>query len=114
MEGCRAIAFLQATKWLTIDMSEIKIERLGGLAGFGLPNSRLSSVGRLSETQMTAADKDIVDALFSSQAQPAAPGAGDTFHYRITRRTATGSESIEVPEHQVPQTLIASVRDELL
>lgn len=95
-------------------MSELKIERLGGLAGFGQPSSRLSSVGRLLESQMTAADKDAVDALFSRTPQSALPGAADVFRYRITRRTAAGSESIEVPEHQVPQTLIASVRDELL
>lgn len=100
--------------------TEFHIERLGGLAGAGLPASRLRSEGRLSAEALSANDRQAVDRLFSakSAAAPRARGSSpvrDGFRYRITRTTPSGaSEVVEVTsESQVPKALLDCIRDEL-
>lgn len=96
---------------------ELHIERLGGLAGMGLPASRLRSEGRLSAGALSDADRAAVDRLFTHK--PAKRGAAspvrDGFRYRITRTSAAGvAQVVEVAtESQVPQALRDCIRDEL-
>jgi hypothetical protein len=94
-------------------MTELKIERRGGLGGFGLPGSRVKSEGRLALDRLSGDDRRKVEQLFEARAAAVSPHA-DGFVYRITRRTAQGEETIEVPEAEVPAALVQSVRDELI
>lgn len=111
-------------------MSELRIERLGGFGGFGLPGSAVRSQGTVHTSQLPSHVRDAVHRLFDEASSAEAPsGEGpsaeapsaetssverDTFRYRITRSTAHGSQTIEVPESNVPEELQASVRDELI
>jgi hypothetical protein len=92
------------------DMGMLKIERLGGFAGFGGPN--LKSEGQHAFADLSLADQQSVEKLFAGGAKPASHAA-DMFNYRITRQKKGRSQSIEVPENLVPAPLIASVKDML-
>ena len=87
-------------------MDRLKIERVGGLAGFGLPGSKLESRGEQSMSALSAADQASVEALFKRPA--AAAGSGqvrDGFRYRITRTAQGRDQTVEVPEAAVPSAL---------
>lgn len=93
-------------------MTRLRVERLGGFAGFGLPGSALRSVGEIDSEALGAADQAQIEALFRRRAT-AVPNP-DGFVYRITRASPGGSVAItEAPEAQVPQALRDCVRDEL-
>ena len=94
----------------------LEIERLGGLAGFGLPGSRLRSRGQLDIAQLSAADRLAVDRLFDSplEGKPARDDVRDAFRYRLTRQTAHGARTIEVSEQHVPAALKDCLSDELV
>ncbi len=97
------------------DMSELRIERLGGLGGFGLPGSGLQGQGTVQRSQLTPRVRAAVDELFASadQTHTRAADAPDSFRYRITRVTRHGPQTVVVPESEVPEQLLAHVRDEL-
>ena len=90
-------------------MDRLKIERVGGTAGFGGPH--LKSRGEVALSDLSAADQKPMESLFADPGKvPAAhPGQADAFTYRITR----GAHTIEVPEHAVPSTIKNSVKDVL-
>ena len=90
-------------------MDRLKIERVGGTAGFGGPH--LKSRGEVALSDLPAADQKTMESLFADPGKvPAAhPGQADAFTYRITR----GAHTIEVPEHAVPSTIKNSVKDVL-
>lgn len=105
-------AWAQASPGKVDSVDRLKIERVGGLAGFGLPGSHLKSRGDVAVADLSPADRHAVDALFESKAMPA-PGMPDAFRYRITRQTPKGPQTIEVPENSVPPSLRNRVTDEL-
>ncbi|MGX1317841.1 hypothetical protein AB7M17_001294 [Bradyrhizobium sp. USDA 377] len=90
-------------------MDRLKIERVGGFAGFGGPH--LKSRGEVALSDLSAADQKTVEQLFADPGKvPAARrGQADAFSYRITR----GAQTIEVPEHAVPPAIKSSVKDVL-
>jgi hypothetical protein len=90
-------------------VDRLKIERVGGVAGFGGPH--LKSRGEVALSDLPAADQKVIDQLFADPKKtPAArSGQADAFSYRITR----GAQTIEVPEHAVPPTIKNSVKDVL-
>jgi hypothetical protein len=92
-------------------MDRLHVERVGGIAGFGGP--RLKSRGEVAIADLSAAERQALEELFANpqQAKPAHPGAADAFRYRITRQTARGPHTIEVPEHAVPPIVRDSVQD---
>jgi hypothetical protein len=94
-------------------VDRLQIERIGGLAGFGGPH--LKSRGELALSNLSPADRQAVEDLFSDprKAVPAPPGEADAFRYRITRQTAAGPQTIEVQGNAVPAALRDSVRDVL-
>src|SRR5258707_7824617 len=94
-------------------VDRLQIERIGGLAGFGGPH--LKSRGELAVSDLSPADRQAVEDLFSDprKAVPAHPGEADAFRYRITRQTAAGPQTIELPGHALPAALRDSVRDVL-
>jgi hypothetical protein len=96
-------------------MSTVKIEKIGGLAGFGLPGSRIKSRGETAISALSRADQAWIEASF--QKPPGSQEAGnerDTHRYRITRTENGRDQTIEVPEAQVPHALKACVTDKLL
>ena len=94
-------------------MDRLQIERIGGLAGFGGPH--LKSRGELALSDLSPADRQAVEDLFSDprKAAPAHPGEADAFRYRITRQTESGSQTVEVPFDAVPTIVHESVKDTL-
>ena len=93
-------------------MDRIQIERTGGFAGFGLPGSHVQSRGEMALSELSPADRAAVDALFDRKGGATSP-MPDGFRYRITRQTATGTQTIEAPESKVPAALKESVKDVL-
>jgi hypothetical protein len=88
------------------------VEKLGGLAGIGLPGARIRSRGQIEASKLTASERTILDGLF--ERPPAAPAqARDAFRYRLTRQTDKGLQTVEVHEDAVPEALRACVVDEL-
>jgi hypothetical protein len=95
-------------------LSILTIERVGGVGGFGLPGSRIRSRGTRPFASLSAEAQAKVEELFRTTGQNAArPPVADGFHYRITRQTPHGEETVEVPEAVVPVELQSSVKDEL-
>jgi hypothetical protein len=96
-------------------MGTLKIERIGGLAGFGLAGSKLSSSGEQVLSALSAADQAAIEALFHGPAhQPGLDQTRDGFRYRLTRVTNGKNQTVEVPESAVPSALMACVSDKLL
>jgi emfourin len=93
-------------------MTEIKVERVGGFGGFGLPGSRIQSKGRVELGKLSEPDRAAIEDLFDSP-RPHAPSSPDAFRYRLTRDSSAEEQTVEVPEHQVPQAVRECVRDEL-
>ena len=75
-------------------MLKLKIERIGGLAGFGGKNSHLRSVGEISMDELSTADLKAVEGLFMSHGKVERSLNSDSFRYKISRMTANGMESI--------------------
>lgn len=92
---------------------QLQVERLGGLAGFGLPGSRLRSHGVKLLADLSAADAKAVQALFEHPSGAKAP-MPDGFFYRLTRHVAGAAHSVEVHEALVPPALRDCVSDELV
>lgn len=91
-------------------MDALKIERIGGLAGFG--SSRLASRGETALSALSAEDRASVDALFKGGRQARAAGpVRDGFVYRLTRNRNGRSQTVEVPEASVPPTIKDCVKD---
>ena len=89
-------------------MGEVRVEQLGGFAGFGGPH--LKSWGVVDVSSLSEKDRAVVDGLFKRyRASPATPSHPDQLRYRLTRRTAAGTETVEAPEPEVPDALKASV-----
>jgi hypothetical protein len=92
-------------------MDEVRIERLGGFAGFG-GGAHLKSRGSVRLAELGPADRDAVEALFKRGSRGAGE-ARDAFTYRLTRDGPGGAESVDVPETDVPAAIAARVRDTL-
>jgi len=90
----------------------VVIERVGGIAGIGLPGSRIRSRAEIPADALSAHEAAAIDALFAGAA-PRAPPTPDALRYRITRRSARGTQTIEVPEQDVPASIRARIVDRL-
>jgi hypothetical protein len=93
-------------------MNTLKIERIGGLAGFGLPGSKVQSSGEQSISALSPADQASVEALFQDP-PPEKGQQRDAFRYRLTRTVKGHKQTVEVPESAVPIALKACVSDKL-
>jgi hypothetical protein len=96
-----------------MSMDDIKIERLGGLAGYGSPHSRLKSRGTARIENLSAEDRQAVEALFGKRKAAKPSLMRDGFSYRITWQGKDGERTVEVPEEAVPASLIATIKDEI-
>lgn len=98
-------------------MGILKVERIGGLAGFGGANSRLKSDGEIAFAALSLSDQKAVEALFKTGGKAASSQMRDGFSYRVTRRGNMGAgaagDTILVPEDKIPAALIACVKDRI-
>lgn len=96
-------------------MAILHIEKLGGLAGFGMTNARIRSRGKIDTESLSPAEQEATDSLFQTggTTKDDAKGA-DGFRFRISRTTSAGTETVEVSEADVPAVLASCVKDELV
>jgi hypothetical protein len=96
-------------------MGILKVERIGGLAGFGGAKSRLKSDGEIAFSALPPSDQKAVKALFKAGGKKAPAQMRDGFSYRVTRGGDVGGaaagDTILVPEDKMPAALIACVKD---
>lgn len=95
-------------------MAKLHVERIGGIANFGGSRSHIRSRGEVDVAALSSADQKAVEALFRSGGSAKGSSAPDAFRYRISRSTANGVETVEVPEEMVPAAVSQSVRDEFV
>jgi hypothetical protein len=95
-------------------MNVIKIERVGGFAGYGGTSSRLRADGGVSFDVLSPADQKRVTLLFKRRGKSAEPVIADGFRYRLSRAAKKGQEVIEVPESAVPEAMLACVKDRIV
>lgn len=89
-------------------MSEVKVERVGGIGGFGLPGGRLKSRGAVRLAELSETDRAKVDQLFEKGDTPRDDTNPHGFRYRLTR----DGQTVEVSEAEAPEALTGAVRDE--
>jgi hypothetical protein len=94
------------------NQDQLKVERVGGFGGFGLPGSHLKSKGEIPIATLPHDDLQAIDTLFKGDAHLGAAKT-DGFIYRITRQTGETEKTIEVPEEQVPLSIRNCVKDTL-
>jgi len=91
---------------------QLKVERIGGFGGFGLPGSHLKSMGNISIADLPPDDLHQINRLFQGNIHLNAPKT-DGFRYRITMWIGDTLKTIEVPEENVPVSIRNSVKDTL-
>ncbi len=94
-------------------MGMLKVERIGGLAGFGGARSWLKSEGQIAFSGLSLSDQQSVEALFKSGAKAAPSQMRDGFSYRVSRGGGAAGDTILVPEDKMPAALIACVKDRI-
>jgi hypothetical protein len=93
----------------------LRIERLGGHDRAGFPDSHVESRGSLTLSKLSPADREAIEDLFNhpEKMKRAPAGAADFEVYCITRQTAAGSQTIEVPFNAAPAVVKENVTDTL-
>ena len=91
----------------------IEIERFGGLAGYGMPGSRIRSRGYVLAKDLNPSDQALLREIFLSPAE-APTWVRDAFRYHLTRQSDCGPQTVIVAESMVPEVVREAVHDELL
>lgn len=94
------------------EQDQVKVERVGGFAGFGLPGSHLKSKGEVSISELSPDDLQTINGLFKGDVHLSTT-MPDGFRYRITRKIRNHLQTIEVPEENVPMSIRNCVKDTL-
>jgi hypothetical protein len=91
----------------------LKVERVGGLAGFGGP--RLKSAGEVAMSALSEKDRKVIEAMFRGATRAARTGAAkpDAFVYRITLHSGGSMKTVEVSEERVPEVVRKCVKSTL-
>jgi Emfourin len=87
-------------------MCEYIIERRGGFAG-------LPARGRVQADALDADDRASLDRLLDSATPVASDRGADRYSYVVTRKTAFGETTREVPESMMPQSVARVVREQI-
>jgi hypothetical protein len=90
------------------------VEKLGGLANFGGARARIRSRGQLETEKLSAQELQAVDSLFHGPSESEGSTVADGFRFRISRITATGTETVDAPESRVPAALASCLKDEFV
>jgi hypothetical protein len=88
----------------------LRVERFGGIAGFGGARAAIRSRGQLRLDSLPEADRRQVEKLFATRPAASASAMRDGFTWRLAR----GADTIEVGEELLPAAIIACVKDELV
>lgn len=94
------------------NQDRLKIERIGGFGGFGLPGSHLKSGADMALSELAVGELQALEALFQGHAHLDAPKT-DGFIYRITRKIDGKLQTIEISEEHAPVSIRNSVKDTL-
>jgi len=94
------------------EKDKLKVERIGGFGGFGLPGSHLKSKGEISISELSPDDLQTINGLFKGDVHPGT-AMPDEFLYRIARKIGNDLKTIEVPEKNVPMAIRNCVKDTL-
>lgn len=86
---------------------EIKVETLGGLAGFG---GRIRRTGSIDLDLLSSPVRTSVEKLFETGSVSPEPLAADALRYRLARETPQGTEVIEVNEGDIPAQLTSDLQ----
>jgi hypothetical protein len=86
-------------------MDRLKIERMRG----GI--NPLRGRGEIDTAHLAPLAREQLEALFREDADLEVPGNSPV--YRVTRVLDSGTRSIDVPEHLMPNGLVGTVKDEL-
>ena len=106
--GLWRVVMVSGSKGQRTVMDDVRVERLGGLSGFGGAGSRLRSSGHLRLRDLSDDDREKLKGLFCAGPKILAHGA-DGFSYRITWTGSCGVKVIELAEGQVPAALVNCV-----
>lgn len=95
---------------------QLLIERLGGLAGVGLPGSHIRSRAIVEGKALSTEESLSVAALFAnpSTASVTAVKGADGFRYRLTLHRNNDNKKIEINEAALLVSLRQRVQDELI
>jgi hypothetical protein len=86
-------------------MDRLKIERLRG----GI--NPLRGRGEIDTARLVPRAREQLEALFGAEGDLEVPGNSPV--YRVTRVSDSGTRTIDVPEHLMPEGLVGAVKDEL-
>ncbi len=95
-------------------MAMLQVERIGGIAGFGAGGSHLRSQGEVDMASLSSHEQEAVEALFQSDPKTDPSKMRDGFRYKISRTTASGTETVEAAESAVPPAIAQCVKDKLV
>ena len=94
--------------------TRIKVEKLGGLAGFG-GMSRLRSEGEIDLDQLPAGDRAMLERLLTiGPGLPAEPSTSDGFHYRLSWIENGQQRCADVDGDELPESVKAVAKDRLV
>ena len=91
----------------------IEVERLGGLAGYGIAGSRIRSRGHILAMDLTPVEQSALRTLFIEPCEGPAR-IRDGFRYQLTRQSDCGPQTVIAAEAVVPDVIRACVRDEII
>jgi len=95
----------------TPDKQRIKVEKLGGFAGFGA-SAHLRSDGEVELEALPEADRAKVAKLLARDDQDH-PGSLSQFVYRLSWSKDGKTRTVDVAEDDLPPSVVAAVKDRL-
>lgn len=107
MGGGRTVAFVAQRP-----DRKIKIEKLGGFAGFGV-GAHLRSEGEVSLEALSEPDRHQVAKLLGRDADDH-PDSLSRFVYRLSWTEDGKARSVDVAEDDLPPSVVAAVKDKLV
>ena len=94
------------------DDKRIKVEKLGGFAGFG-SSAHLRSEGEVELEKLPEPDRDTVARLLARDAKDH-PESLSQFVYRLSWEEGGKTRSVDVAEDELPSSVVAAVKDKLI
>jgi hypothetical protein len=94
------------------DDRRIRIEKLGGFAGFGA-SAHLRSEGEVALEKLPEPDRAKVAKLLDRDAGDH-PNSLSQFVYRLSWKEGGKTKSVDVAEDDLPHSVVAAVKDKLL
>jgi len=91
----------------------LKVERVGGLAGFGGVASRVKSQGEVHLESLSDDVRQQVTQLLKPGPVAPASAVRDGFRYRLSLTTGSDVKQAEIPEELVPDAIRKCVKDVL-